>query len=226
MRGTLAAELTVLATELLRIARADRRTRDFTLNTLRQALAEVAACLPVYRTYIAGRPSAQDRRYIDWAVARATRRSRAADITIFVVRAPGAARPGARRRGARARQEHAALRHALPAVHRAGRRQGRRGHRVLRLQPPRIAERGRRRSRHVRLRRERLPRRERRPRAALAAHHARHLDARQQALRGRAPAHQRHLRDARTLAAAAQALAHAEPPAAQDARGPSRAFAQ
>jgi (1->4)-alpha-D-glucan 1-alpha-D-glucosylmutase len=83
MRGTLAAELTVLATELLRVARADRRTRDFTFNTLRQALAEVAASLPVYRSYITGKPSAQDRRYIDWAVARATRRSRAADTTIF-----------------------------------------------------------------------------------------------------------------------------------------------
>ena len=83
MRSALASELTVLATELLRIARADRRTRDYTFNTLRQALAEVAACMPVYRTYITGRPSTQDRRYVDWAVARATRRSRAADTTIF-----------------------------------------------------------------------------------------------------------------------------------------------
>ena len=83
MRGALASELTVLAAELLRIARADRRTRDYTFNTLRRGLAEVAACMPVYRTYIAGRPSPQDRRYVDWAVARATRRSRAADTTIF-----------------------------------------------------------------------------------------------------------------------------------------------
>jgi len=83
MRSALASELTVLATELLRIARADRRTRDYTFNTLRQALAEVAACMPVYRTYITGRPSTQDRRYVDWAVAHATRRSRAADTTIF-----------------------------------------------------------------------------------------------------------------------------------------------
>jgi (1->4)-alpha-D-glucan 1-alpha-D-glucosylmutase len=83
MRSALASELTVLATELLRIARADRRTRDYTFNTLRRALEEVAACMPVYRTYITGRPSAQDRRYVDWAVARATRRSRAADTTIF-----------------------------------------------------------------------------------------------------------------------------------------------
>jgi len=83
MRGALASELTVLATELLRIARADRRTRDYTFNTLRQALAEVAACLPVYRTYIVDGPSAQDLRYVDWAVAHARRRSRAADVSIF-----------------------------------------------------------------------------------------------------------------------------------------------
>jgi len=82
-RGALASELTVLATELLRIARADRRTRDYTFNTLRQAIAEVAACLPVYRTYVSRRPSAQDRRYIEWAVAKAVRRSRAADTSIF-----------------------------------------------------------------------------------------------------------------------------------------------
>ena len=81
--GALASELTVLATELLRIARADRRTRDYTFYTLRSALAEVAACMPVYRTYIADKPSPQDRRYIDWAIAHATRRSRAADTTIF-----------------------------------------------------------------------------------------------------------------------------------------------
>ena len=83
MRSALASELTVLSTELLRIARADRRTRDYTFNTLRQALAEVAACMPVYRTYIVDAPSDQDLRYVHWAVAHARRRSRAADISIF-----------------------------------------------------------------------------------------------------------------------------------------------
>ncbi len=83
MRSALAAELTVLSTELLRIARSDRRTRDYTFNTLRQALAEVAACLPVCRTYIIDEPSEQDRRYVNWAVAHARRRSRAADVSIF-----------------------------------------------------------------------------------------------------------------------------------------------
>jgi len=83
MRSALAGELTVLANQLLRIARADRRTRDFTANTLRQALEEVVACFPVYRTYIAERVSPQDRRYIDWAVGRAKRRARSADVSVF-----------------------------------------------------------------------------------------------------------------------------------------------
>jgi (1->4)-alpha-D-glucan 1-alpha-D-glucosylmutase len=83
MRGALAAELTVLATELLRIARGHRRTRDHTYNSLRDALAEVAACMPVYRTYIVEQPSATDQRFIDWAVAQARRRSHAADRSIF-----------------------------------------------------------------------------------------------------------------------------------------------
>lgn len=83
MGSALAGELTVLANRLLRVARADPRTRDFTLNSLRQALAEVVANFPVYRTYIVERPSAQDRRFIDWAVGRARRRGRATDPSVF-----------------------------------------------------------------------------------------------------------------------------------------------
>ncbi len=83
MRSALASELTVLANALLRIARADRRTRDYTFNTLREALTEIVACFPVYRTYIADGVTQQDRRQIDWAIAHAKRRSRAADISIF-----------------------------------------------------------------------------------------------------------------------------------------------
>jgi (1->4)-alpha-D-glucan 1-alpha-D-glucosylmutase len=96
MRSALAGELTVAATRLLGIARAYRRTRDFTANALRQALTEVVACFPVYRTYIAARASPQDRRYVDWAIGRAKRRSLAADASIFeFVRAALLARPPA-----------------------------------------------------------------------------------------------------------------------------------
>jgi (1->4)-alpha-D-glucan 1-alpha-D-glucosylmutase len=83
LRSAMASELNVLTNFLARIAQADRATRDYTLNTLRQALTEVIACFPVYRSYVGDRVSAQDRRYIEWAVARAKRRSRASDTSIF-----------------------------------------------------------------------------------------------------------------------------------------------
>ncbi len=152
MRSALASELTVLATELLRIARADRRTRDYTFNTLRRALAEVAACMPVYRTYIVDTPSEQDRalRRLGGRARRAGAAS-AADTSIFdFVRQSLLARRRRRRAARRCSERVRALRDALPAVHRAGRRQGRRGHRVLPLQPARLAERGRRRPGAVR----------------------------------------------------------------------------
>lgn len=83
MRSALSSELNVLSTELLRIARADRSTRDFTLNALRRALAAVAACMPVYRTYIVEAPSAQDAHFIDLATREAERRSRDTDPSVF-----------------------------------------------------------------------------------------------------------------------------------------------
>jgi (1->4)-alpha-D-glucan 1-alpha-D-glucosylmutase len=83
MRNALASELNVLSTELLRIARADRRTRDYTLNSLRRALGEIAACMAVYRSYIVESPSPQDLAYIDQAVDEARQRSHDADGSVF-----------------------------------------------------------------------------------------------------------------------------------------------
>ncbi|MEI6413272.1 MAG: malto-oligosyltrehalose synthase [Pseudomonadota bacterium] len=84
MRSALAGELNVLANRLARIAAANRHTCDFTLNNLRSALAEVVACFPVYRSYIAeGRLSTDDLRHIEWAVAVAKKRSSAVDVGIF-----------------------------------------------------------------------------------------------------------------------------------------------
>jgi (1->4)-alpha-D-glucan 1-alpha-D-glucosylmutase len=83
MGTSLAGELGVLSSALHRLARADRRTRDFTRNTLLAALADVVAYFPVYRTYIVDKPSAQDRRFIDWAIGRARQRSRSADASVF-----------------------------------------------------------------------------------------------------------------------------------------------
>ena len=42
----------MLTSQLDRLAQKSRRSRDFTFNTLRLALAEVIAFFPVYRTYI------------------------------------------------------------------------------------------------------------------------------------------------------------------------------
>ena len=84
MEGPLASELRVLTLRALRLARADRRTRDFTFNALREAIMEIVARFPVYRTYVdTGGASAQDRRYIGWAVARARAHSRVSDVSAF-----------------------------------------------------------------------------------------------------------------------------------------------
>jgi len=83
MQTSLTAELSVLANRLRRIARANPSTRDLTLSTLWRALMEVTAWFPVYRTYVAATLSAQDRRYIDWALAVARKKSRNADASVF-----------------------------------------------------------------------------------------------------------------------------------------------
>jgi (1->4)-alpha-D-glucan 1-alpha-D-glucosylmutase len=83
LRYALAAELNVLANQLARIAQADRRTRDFTLSTLRRTITEVIACFPVYRTYVAGGASDEDCRYIDWALSVAKRRGSTTDPALF-----------------------------------------------------------------------------------------------------------------------------------------------
>jgi (1->4)-alpha-D-glucan 1-alpha-D-glucosylmutase len=83
MKSALGSELTVLANRLSRIARADRHTRDFTLNALREALAEIVACFPVYRTYIGGTISAEDRRYVEWALSAARRNMLATESSVL-----------------------------------------------------------------------------------------------------------------------------------------------
>ena len=84
VRTTLASELNVLANQLNRVSESDRCTRDFTLTALRNALMEVVVCFPVYRTYVtADRVSAEDCRYVDWAIAQAKKHSLAVDLSIF-----------------------------------------------------------------------------------------------------------------------------------------------
>ena len=58
LKSSLASELWALSHQLDRLARLDRRSRDFTLNGIRRALREVIACFPVYRSYVNGGASA------------------------------------------------------------------------------------------------------------------------------------------------------------------------
>lgn len=84
IRNQLSSHLTTLVNLLGAIAEYDRSTRDYTLNGLREALIEIIALFPVYRTYIGvGDIKEEDRRFVVWAIAQAKKRSPAADITIF-----------------------------------------------------------------------------------------------------------------------------------------------
>ena len=84
MRVGLASELNLLANRLSRIALAKRRTCDFTLNSLRDAITNVVANFPVYRTYVStAGVSEKDAHYIRLAIASAKWRSPAADTSIF-----------------------------------------------------------------------------------------------------------------------------------------------
>ncbi len=84
MRTSLAAEIEVLATQLDRIAQLDRHTADFTRAALREAIREVIACFPVYRTYVSHRGvSDEDRRIVNWAVNVARKRSAGAELSVF-----------------------------------------------------------------------------------------------------------------------------------------------
>lgn len=84
LKVSLASELNVLANLLSHIALSNRHTCDFTLNSLRSALAEIISNFPVYRTYVSGNEaSAEDRRYVEQAVNAGRRRSNAPDPSVF-----------------------------------------------------------------------------------------------------------------------------------------------
>jgi (1->4)-alpha-D-glucan 1-alpha-D-glucosylmutase len=82
MQELFAGEVNSLGHHLGRIAAGDRHARDLPLAELAAAIVEVSACLPVYRTYIReGEISAQDRAYIERALADARRRTSPARIS-------------------------------------------------------------------------------------------------------------------------------------------------
>jgi (1->4)-alpha-D-glucan 1-alpha-D-glucosylmutase len=81
---SMASELNVLADELNRISEGNRHWRDFTLDSLQEALREVVACFPVYRTYVSGGGfTADDGERVDQAIGEALRRNPALEPTIF-----------------------------------------------------------------------------------------------------------------------------------------------
>jgi (1->4)-alpha-D-glucan 1-alpha-D-glucosylmutase len=83
-RTALASELNVLAHSLNWLSEGNRRARDFTLDSLREALREVVACFPVYRTYVSrSGASESDRQMIELALARARRRNPAMEPSVF-----------------------------------------------------------------------------------------------------------------------------------------------
>jgi (1->4)-alpha-D-glucan 1-alpha-D-glucosylmutase len=84
--GSLASEVNMLARQLERIAVARRQWRDFTLISLTDALTEVLAAFPVYRTYLRRgvTPSEDDVREVTRAVRLARLRATSViDASVF-----------------------------------------------------------------------------------------------------------------------------------------------
>jgi isoamylase len=84
--GSLASEVNMLARQLERIAVARRQWRDFTLISLTDALTEVLAAFPVYRTYLRRgvTPSEEDVREVTRAVRLARLRATSViDASVF-----------------------------------------------------------------------------------------------------------------------------------------------
>ncbi|QRM30980.1 malto-oligosyltrehalose synthase [Microvirga sp. VF16] len=78
-----ASELEVLVSDIKTIADASRRTRDYTAFTLRQALVEIIAAFPIYRSYLRDAdPSAGDARLIEATIRTAQQSSTLADRSV------------------------------------------------------------------------------------------------------------------------------------------------
>jgi (1->4)-alpha-D-glucan 1-alpha-D-glucosylmutase len=84
MSTAMASELSVLAHMLDRIGEGNRKSRDFTLDSMRDVITEVVACFPVYRTYVDARGwSPEDRAVLEQAITRARRRNPAMESSLF-----------------------------------------------------------------------------------------------------------------------------------------------
>lgn len=86
MRVSLSSEITVLTNLLNKVSERDRYHRDFTVSSMRNAIREVIACFPVYRTYVTRKQQEigkRDQSHVETAIARAKKRNPATDPTIF-----------------------------------------------------------------------------------------------------------------------------------------------
>jgi (1->4)-alpha-D-glucan 1-alpha-D-glucosylmutase len=86
LRVSMSAELTVLARKLDRISEQHRYSRDFTFNSLYDALSEIIACFPVYRSYASeddASGAVDDRLHIVSAVRAARHRNPAMSGSLF-----------------------------------------------------------------------------------------------------------------------------------------------
>jgi (1->4)-alpha-D-glucan 1-alpha-D-glucosylmutase len=86
MHIAMASEINSLAHQINRISEHNRYFRDFTLNSLRDAIREVIACFPIYRTYIAAETDhvePRDRTCIEDAIACGKRRNPTIDPSIY-----------------------------------------------------------------------------------------------------------------------------------------------
>jgi (1->4)-alpha-D-glucan 1-alpha-D-glucosylmutase len=80
----MASEMTVLTHMLDRIAAGNRRSRDFTRDSLREVITEVVACFPAYRTYVDEDGwTPEDRAVVERAIVRARRRNPAMESSLF-----------------------------------------------------------------------------------------------------------------------------------------------
>jgi (1->4)-alpha-D-glucan 1-alpha-D-glucosylmutase len=84
MEVSMSSEVNTLAHRLDLISERNRHTKDFTLNSLANAIKEVIAFFPVYRSYVNSQEVRErDRQYIELAVSKAKRRNPATSGTIF-----------------------------------------------------------------------------------------------------------------------------------------------
>jgi (1->4)-alpha-D-glucan 1-alpha-D-glucosylmutase len=84
MQVSMASEVNTLGHYLNDLSERNRHTRDFTLNSLRNAITEVIAVFPVYRTYTnTWTVVDRDLQVIESAIARAKRKNPAISESIF-----------------------------------------------------------------------------------------------------------------------------------------------